>query len=478
MIPIHFAYTGEIPDFEKVEVPLLDRTEDEDLREIQKMLLTLYSFLRNEKTNLDGVHLSMINDPETKDVFWKRTDDGYSLHLAIKGGKYWCQSAYQLGYVLMHCMIDRAAPEKKPISWAEELICETAAIEVLQLLWEHWPETTFGEVDPDYQNYVEEYMLEIFADQGSYALTNCSDREDLMAVNRRNDFEDRLEESHLLCRRMTEGDLAELIQVRSFTEDELLLQTRFWISKAKDSPGVAYLCSLQENIPGCAVHLGISHEVSVDYGRPTPELIQAYAGILRSLRDLPYEHAVFNFPGVSMNEDSAEDEVEFIQFARVEGNILNTEIRLNTKDGPKLYRLFAPEETAVAILKGYLEQGNIPNFSNWKDITHMILPSPEIQKGKEIFPGIFETDLAETLQSWRKNPFWNQYYKTAPSILCKTLIALEYYYSDTESEDAANAMDQVEESLGLEDWKHLYHYCGNNPRKGKIRRKIKELENR
>ena len=34
----------------------------------------------------------------------------------------------------------------------------------------------------------------------------------------------------------------------------------------------------------------------------------------------------------------------------------------------------------------------------------------------------------------------------------------------------------IEENLKLVDWKHLYKYCGNNPRKGVIARKIQEME--
>ena len=28
----------------------------------------------------------------------------------------------------------------------------------------------------------------------------------------------------------------------------------------------------------------------------------------------------------------------------------------------------------------------------------------------------------------------------------------------------------------LEDWKHLYKYCGNNPRKGVIAKRIQEMK--
>ena len=33
----------------------------------------------------------------------------------------------------------------------------------------------------------------------------------------------------------------------------------------------------------------------------------------------------------------------------------------------------------------------------------------------------------------------------------------------------------MEEDLGLADWKHLLKYCGNNPRKGFILKRIEGL---
>jgi len=81
-----------------------------------------------------------------------------------------------------------------------------------------------------------------------------------------------------------------------------------------------------------------------------------------------------------------------------------------------------------------------------------------------------------TKEEWIENPYWAKYYEEAPSKECKQYIALEFYYSDTEDEEAAEAMDKLEPKLSLNDWKHLYAYCANNPRKGVIAKKIAELE--
>ena len=100
----------------------------------------------------------------------------------------------------------------------------------------------------------------------------------------------------------------------------------------------------------------------------------------------------------------------------------------------------------------------------------------EEETEEEFYPGIPLEAFRQNLNEWLENPSWREYYETAPSIQCQTLIALEFWYSETESEAAAEAMECVEKDLSLEDWKHLYKWCGNNPRKGVLARRIQEME--
>ena len=95
----------------------------------------------------------------------------------------------------------------------------------------------------------------------------------------------------------------------------------------------------------------------------------------------------------------------------------------------------------------------------------------EDKKEAEFFPGLPMTPVLENLREWLVNPHWREYYQKAPSRRCRTLITLEFWYSETESEAAAEAMNLLEEKLSAEDWDHLYRYCGNNPRKEYIRRR-------
>ena len=43
-------------------------------------------------------------------------------------------------------------------------------------------------------------------------------------------------------------------------------------------------------------------------------------------------------------------------------------------------------------------------------------------------------------------------------------------------EEAGEAMDAIEKQMNAEELRHLMNYCGNNPRKGILARKIAEKE--
>ena len=80
------------------------------------------------------------------------------------------------------------------------------------------------------------------------------------------------------------------------------------------------------------------------------------------------------------------------------------------------------------------------------------------------------------LEEWLENPSWAEYYREAPSDQCREFITLEFYYSEYEDDEAAEAMDRIEGGLGIDDLRHLMAWCGNNPRKGALARKIREME--
>lgn len=68
---------------------------------------------------------------------------------------------------------------------------------------------------------------------------------------------------------------------------------------------------------------------------------------------------------------------------------------------------------------------------------------------------------AESVQSnlkiWLQNPTWKAYYDEAPSERCKEYIALDFYASETESDEAFNALDAMLKTLDYEDVNYLCH---------------------
>ena len=84
--------------------------------------------------------------------------------------------------------------------------------------------------------------------------------------------------------------------------------------------------------------------------------------------------------------------------------------------------------------------------------------------------------VRDNLAEWLKNPSWAEYYGGAPSERCREFIALEFYYSEYEEEEASEAMDWIEDEMDAEELRYLFARCGNNPRKGVLARKIAERE--
>ena len=358
-----------MPEGTKAWALIMDRTEDPDLLEIQKMAATLDAFLRTEDTGFGDVRLRIVNEPGTDDVSWKRTGDGYALHLCAESGKHWCQAAYQLGYLMMHCLIDHLGePDQEGISWAEELICETAALELLFFLQANWEATLFGQEDPGYAADIGEYIRENLSDEGTSALVRCGGREELKAINERNLFEDRMDESHDLYHAMEPGDLLTLARVREYEADDLLLYTHYWRDCAEGSGAVNYICRLQERMDGCEIPAGVFQEINLRDSRPTMAQKQSYALMIRSLRNLPGECACFSFLDAGKGEKEQIGLVYYRVYRERDGR-LRAVMRVDTKDGIRKYRTALNEDEAVVYLQVMLKEHRIPDTADWEDLT-------------------------------------------------------------------------------------------------------------
>ena len=75
------------------------------------------------------------------------------------------------------------------------------------------------------------------------------------------------------------------------------------------------------------------------------------------------------------------------------------------------------------------------------------------------------------------NPYWKEYYETAPSESCKEYIELSFLFSGTHDESLLPEMKEIKEKkFSLPDWEHLLKYSGNNPGRGQIMREIEKLK--
>ena len=70
------------------------------------------------------------------------------------------------------------------------------------------------------------------------------------------------------------------------------------------------------------------------------------------------------------------------------------------------------------------------------------------------------------LTEWLENPSWAEYYGGAPSERCREFIALEFYYSEYEEEEASEAMDGIEDEMDAEELRYLFARAGTIPGKG------------
>ena len=81
-----------------------------------------------------------------------------------------------------------------------------------------------------------------------------------------------------------------------------------------------------------------------------------------------------------------------------------------------------------------------------------------------------------------KNPYWREYYETAPSEYCKRYIQLKFYFSEylgniPDYDEFKAACDRLENCFTKKDWQHLLKHCANNPRRTYYRNKLQQAEN-
>ena len=377
-------------------------TEDPDLLEIQKMAATLGAILRKQGVGFSNVCMHFANDPFSNDVSWQRREDGYTLHLCVENGKCWDQAAFQLGYLMTHCLIDHlGGKNQEGISWAEELVCEAATLYLMYTLYTIWEETPFGTEDPGYKNAIRDYLSDNLNDKGTSALKKCTNRDGLAAINERNCFDDRLEESHELYWAMNEGDLPRLVKIREYEADGLLLYTHYWRAFADGSRAVEYLCRLQERIEGCELPAGISQTIELYRSKPDATLAGTYGELIHSLRALPCEYIIFSFLGTDKGAKNKPG-LAFYQVTRERDGRIDAEMRLDSREGRRMYRWYMDDQQAVDILNQILQEGRTPDTKGWEDITDEVFPDGDQEFRPEEYDmdDPYDDDAYNDLDEW------------------------------------------------------------------------------
>ena len=83
--------------------------------------------------------------------------------------------------------------------------------------------------------------------------------------------------------------------------------------------------------------------------------------------------------------------------------------------------------------------------------------------------------VKENLRDWLRNPSWHEVYVTAPSERCRRYIAMMFYASETEEEEAFEAMDRMEEGMTKEDLTFMFNVM-EGPEKARLAKLIQKLD--
>ncbi len=350
---------------------VLDPPENDDMRQIQTIAVTMDAFMRTPETGFSDVHLTLVNRPEGEDPAWERTGDGYRITLCVEDGSFWSQIIYQLGWAMMHCLIDHLAPQARhSAAWAEELICEANALYMISLFAERWNDCPLSRQDPGYYHSLQEVLQQYLTDQGTSDLLRCPDADTLRSLNSADAgaMDGRVDETHDLYWRFYEEDIPALAQVRLFANDNLLLCTHAWKDACPDSAAVRYVCRLQERIPGCDVPDGASTVINLFNSRPTEQQISLYCAMMGSLNDMRHEHIIFDLmkPGRTPGEQKG---LMFLQVCRAGEDRLHLEVRIDTAKAFTMYAAEKTQEEAVQVLRDVLIHRIVPMDGSWREIT-------------------------------------------------------------------------------------------------------------
>ncbi len=116
---------------------------------------------------------------------------------------------------------------------------------------------------------------------------------------------------------------------------------------------------------------GVSHNISLISAQPSKEQIALYSVLIRSLRDLPYEHVIFVFQDCDKLENP-DGQLAYYQICVHHNNILRTEIGTGPTSNWKLYARESTVTEAIDMFKLLNETRKVPSLEGWRDITDVV----------------------------------------------------------------------------------------------------------
>ena len=115
---------------------------------------------------------------------------------------------------------------------------------------------------------------------------------------------------------------------------------------------------------------GISHQITIYDGQPTEEQLAIYAVLIRSLRDLPYEHIIFEF--ADCDEITDENELAFFQVCVHHDDLMRVEFRTGPENNGKLFKKECSADEAIELLRTINASRKAPDREGWENITDTI----------------------------------------------------------------------------------------------------------
>ncbi|MBR7040828.1 MAG: hypothetical protein IKI24_03190 [Clostridia bacterium] len=92
---------------------------------------------------------------------------------------------------------------------------------------------------------------------------------------------------------------------------------------------------------------------------------------------------------------------------------------------------------------------------------------------------IIEEKAREAVELFLQNPYWREYYETAPSEYSKRGAELAFYWSvetnESKVDEAMAEAKEIEKHYSLDDCRHEFKYSGNDPGRLHWLKRIEEL---